>query len=122
MTAPLLTPERLTTLLTGYASGVGPGELAPDFGLHRTQVSTLIRTHRHKLKAIQKRLGSEAAKRKRRPPKPIKPLPGIFRKCLRCPRSFWTDNKFIRICDSCKGTEAWKGGQPVHMVGLRGVG
>jgi len=39
---------------------------------------------------------------------PMRPFRIIVRACLGCEQEFETDQKDIRMCETCKGSEAWR--------------
>ena len=121
MTARILPPEDLTVLLCRYVHGESPGQLAEAYGIKIIQVTGLLSTHRIKLKNMKAFLGLPRRLPAKPGPKP-KIIPGIWRKCNRCQKDFWTESRFVRSCDTCHGRVDFKDGSDYSTTAWRGAG
>ena len=121
MPARLLPPKDLTALLCRYCYGETPDELAEAYELTRAQVVTLLTSYRDTRRHMRKFLGFPRRLPRKPTPKP-KRTPGILRKCNRCRKEFWTDNRLMFSCGQCKTRDDWRHGTDFHAVPLRGMG
>ena len=121
MTARLLPDKDLTALLCRYVYGESPGELAEAYGIKIIQVTSLLGTHRTELKNMKAFLGLPGRRPAKPGPKP-KIIPGLWRKCNRCRKEFWTESRFVRSCDTCHHRADFKAGADYSTMSWRGAG
>ena len=121
MTARLLPHKDLIALLCRYAHGESPSKLAEAYGIKIIQVTSLLGTHRDKLKDMTAFLGLPRRLPAKPGPKP-EVIPGLWRKCNRCQKDFFTESRFVRSCDTCHHRADFKAGADHSTMSWRGAG
>ena len=120
MTARLLPPKALTALLCRYVYGESSGKLAKAYGIKIIQVTSLLGTNRDKLKNMKAFLGLPRRLPAKPNPKP-EVIPGLWRKCNRCRKEFWTESRFLFSCATCHHRADFKAGADYTTMSWRGA-